>query len=84
MLRCGKAGRLGDNRPGHGRILAAYFSTIGVDRRFAGQDFGSDLLVDGLTRIARAAGEVGIAVVMLDVPDCGDPELVRRKSLYLG
>jgi ribosomal protein S18 acetylase RimI-like enzyme len=72
-------------RPGHGQIPAAYISMIGVDRRFAGQGYGGDLLVDGLTRIARAADQVGIAVVVLDVLDCGDPDVVaRRLKLYTG
>lgn len=71
------------SRPRHGQIPAAYLSMIGVDTRFAGNGFGGDLLVDALSRIARAADEVGIAVVMLDVLDCGDPELVeKRLKLY--
>lgn len=70
-------------RPGHGSIPAAYISMIGVDQKFSGKGFGGDLLVDALTRIARAADDLGIAVVMLDVLDCGDPELVaKRVKLY--
>jgi len=70
-------------RPGHGSIPAAYISMIGVDQRFSGDRYGDDLLVDALTRIARAADEIGISVVMLDVLDCGDPDLVeKRKKLY--
>lgn len=70
-------------RPGHGNIPAAYISMIGVDRRFAGHGFGGDLLVDALDRIALAAENLGIAVVILDVLECGDPELVgKRKRLY--
>ncbi len=70
-------------RPGHGSIPAAYISMIGVDGRFQGQGFGGDLLVDALTRLAQASEAVGIAVVMLDVLDCGDPEAVsRRLALY--
>lgn len=46
---------------------------------------GGLLLVDALKRIARAANTLGIAVVMLDVLDCGDLERVaRRKALYEG
>jgi ribosomal protein S18 acetylase RimI-like enzyme len=72
-------------RPGHGQIPAAYISMIGVDRRFAGRGFGGDLLVDALRRIARAADDLGLAVVMLDVLDCGDPAQVdRRLRLYTG
>ena len=41
-------------------------------------------MVDALTRIVRAADQIGIAVVLLDVLNCGDPELVaRRKASYL-
>jgi hypothetical protein len=70
-------------RPGHGQIPAAYISMIGVDARFAGNGYGGDLLIDGLNRIARAADDLGIAVVMLDVLDCGNLEKVaRRLKLY--
>jgi ribosomal protein S18 acetylase RimI-like enzyme len=72
-------------RPGHGSIPAAYLSMIGVDKRYAGRGYGGDLLVDALTRIAAAAENIGIAVVMLDVLDGGNVELVaRRKALYQG
>lgn len=70
-------------RPGHGNIPAVYISMIGVDVRFAGRGFGGDLLVDCLTRIAGVADNLGVAVVMLDVLDCGNPDLVaKRKRLY--
>lgn len=70
-------------RPAHGAIPAVYISMLGRDRRYGGQGFGGDLLVDALRRIDRAADEVGIAVVMLDVLDCGNPARVaRRKALY--
>lgn len=72
-------------RPGHGSIPAAYMSMIGVDSRHQGKGYGGDLLADGLRRIAGAADSIGIAVVMLDVLDCGDPaKTVRRKALYEG
>lgn len=72
-------------RPGHGSIPAAYISMIGVDSRYQGKGYGGDLLVDGLRRIASAAESIGIAVVMLDVLDCGDAELVaKRQTLYEG
>jgi GNAT superfamily N-acetyltransferase len=72
-------------RLGHGSIPAAYISMIGVDARFAGNGHGGDLLADALARIARAAERIGLAVVMLDILDCGDPELVeRRRRLYTG
>lgn len=71
------------DRPGHGHIPAAYISMIGVDLRYQGKGFGGDLLVDCLRRIANAAEDIGIRVVLLDVLDCGDPALTeRRKALY--
>ncbi len=77
--------RYARTRPGHGSIPAAFITMIGVDRRFAGHGYGGDLLVDALTRIAQAADLIGISVVLLDVLDCGNPELVaRRKNLYTG
>ena len=75
--------RFARNRPAHGSIPAAYISMIGVNGRSQGRGFGGDLLVDCLTRLARAADALGIAVVMLDVLDCGDPEKVaKRLALY--
>ncbi len=77
--------RFARSRPGHGQIPAAYISMIGVDTRFAGRGYGGDLLVDSLKRIAKSAETVGIAVVMLDVLDCGNPDLVaKRLKLYTG
>lgn len=52
---------------------------IGVDRRFAGHGHGGDLLVDGLTRIALAADQLGLAVVILDVLDDRDEVAVTRR-----
>lgn len=70
-------------RPAHGNIPAAYISMIGRDQNFRGGGYGGDLLVDALRRIAAAADAIGVAVVMLDVLDCGDPDPVaRRKALY--
>lgn len=72
-------------RPSHGNIPAAYISIIGRDQKFRGSGYGSDLLVDALRRIVQAADALGIAVVMLDVLDCGDPKRVaHRKALYEG
>ena len=71
------------SRPSHGSIPAAYISMIGRDQRFRGGGYGGDLLVDALRRIAVAADAIGIAVVMLDVLDCGSPDrVVRRRALY--
>lgn len=73
------------SRPGHGSIPAAYVSMIGVDQRHRGHGYGGDLLADALWRIARAAESVGIAVVVLDVLDDGNPELTAwRRRLYQG
>ena len=70
-------------RPRHGYIPASYISMIGVDQKFAGKGFGGDLLIDALKRISRAADEIGIAVVILDVLNCGNSELVnKRLRLY--
>lgn len=77
--------RYARTRPGHGRIPAAYISMIGVDQGFQGKGYGGDLLVDCLRRLAQASEALGVAVVMLDVLDCGDPEKVeRRLALYKG
>lgn len=73
------------NRPGHGSIPAAYISMIGRDLRLAGGGYGGDLLVDCLARIARISDEIGTAIVMLDVLDCGDAiRTERRVKLYEG
>ncbi len=70
-------------RPSHGSIPAAYISMIGRDQKVRGGGYGGDLLVDALRRIAVAADAIGVAVVMLDVLDCGAPDRVaRRKALY--
>jgi ribosomal protein S18 acetylase RimI-like enzyme len=77
--------RFARGRPGHGSIPAAYISMIGVDNRFQGRGYGGDLLIDCLLRLARAADFLGIAVVLLDVLDCGEPEQVEKRcALYVG
>nr|WP_246233031.1 GNAT family N-acetyltransferase [Aurantimonas aggregata] len=73
------------NRPGHGSIPAAFIAMIGVDARYQGKGYGGDLLVDALSRIAAASEQLGLAVALLDVLDCGDPEKVARRSrIYRG
>ena len=68
---------------GHGSIPAAFIAMIGRDQRYSGAGFGGDLLVDALRRINHAADSLGIAVALLDVLDCGDPQrTARRTSLY--
>lgn len=75
--------RFARNRPAQGSIPAAYISMIGVDSRFQGHGYSGDMLVDCLKRLAGAADALGIAVVMLDVLDCGSPEEVaKRLALY--
>jgi hypothetical protein len=70
-------------RPGHGRILTAYISMIGRDRRFAGTGIGADLLVDCLTRSLRISRDLGLAMAILDVLDDGDEKAIaRRRALY--
>lgn len=75
--------RFARSRPGHGSIPAAFIAMIGRDQRYSGGGFGGDLLVDALRRINQAADSLGIAVALLDVLDCGDPQrTARRKALY--
>ena len=69
--------------PGHGAIPAVYISMIGRDKNFEGKGVGGILLVDALKRIAIGAGQFGVAIVILDVLDCGDPQAVeKRKETY--
>lgn len=76
--------RYARTRPSHGAIPAAFISMIGVDQRYTGQGYGGDLLADALLRIAQASERIGIAMVILDVLDDGNPDHVaRRKTLYL-
>lgn len=77
--------RFSRTRPGHGMIPAAYISMIGVDRRQSGKGYGGVLLIDALRRIVRASDALGLAVVMLDVLDDGQPAQVQRRlTLYTG
>lgn len=70
-------------RPTHGHIPAVYISMLGRDQRYSGMGFGGDLLADAILRINQAAKTLGIAVIMLDVLDCGNPDRVaNRKALY--
>jgi hypothetical protein len=73
------------NRPGHGSIPAAYISMIGRDQRYRGGGNGGVLLVDCLQRILNVADQIGTAVVVLDVLDCGNAERTkRRQEVYIG
>ncbi|ERP98396.1 hypothetical protein Q669_19000 [Labrenzia sp. C1B10] len=72
-------------RPSHGSIPAAYISMIGVDQRFQGKGLGGILLVEALKNLARASETLGIAVVLMDVLNCGNEEATnRRLVLYTG
>jgi ribosomal protein S18 acetylase RimI-like enzyme len=72
-------------RPSHGNIPAAYISMIGRDEKYKGGGYGGDLLADCLKRIAGIAQQIGTAVVLLDVLDCGDAERTKRRiDLYGG
>lgn len=76
--------RYARTRPAHGQIPAAYISMIGVASAHQGQGLGGALLVDALKRLAAAAEALGLAVVVLDVLNCGDAERTeRRKTLYV-
>ena len=56
---------------------------IGVDARQQGKGYGGDLLIDALKRIHQASEVMGVAVVILDVLDCGDAQAVaKRSALY--
>lgn len=64
-------------------IPAAFIWMIGVDHSMQGQGLGSALLADALNRNGRVSDEIGTCAVLLDVFDCGDPELaVRLKTYY--
>jgi len=67
----------------HGLLPAAFIAMIGVDQSQQGNDIGSALLADALSRIARASDEIGTCVIILDVFDDGNAENVtRRKTCY--
>lgn len=75
--------RYARDRPSNGAIPAAYISIIGVDGDHQGKGHGGILLVDALKRLAKASQDLGLAVVLLDVLDCGDAgRTARRKRLY--
>lgn len=80
-----RPGQFHRSRPGHGSIPAASISMIGRDRRYRSRGIGAMLLADALKRIAAASARIGIAVVLLDVLNCGDPARVAaRLALYQG
>jgi ribosomal protein S18 acetylase RimI-like enzyme len=74
--------RYARNRPAQGKIPAVFVSMIGIDSRFQGQGHGTDLLMDCLARISAVEKSIGVAVVVLDVLDCGDIDAVKRRSAF--
>lgn len=71
-------------RPSSGMIPAGFIAMIGVGSAHQAEGYGGVLLVDALKRLARASDELGLAVVLMDVLDCGDAaKVARRKALYL-
>jgi len=76
--------RFTKDRPRHGNIPAVYLSMIGIDQKYQSQGFGGAILAEALSKISAAADTIGIKVVLLDILDCGNPDLVeRRRALYL-
>ncbi len=69
--------------PRYGRIPAAYLSIIGVDKSCQGQGLGQALLADALKRLLALSGEIGLAVVVLDILDEGGAgAMARRRRFY--
>ena len=50
-------------------IPVSVIGRLAVDRRFAGQGLGADLLADALRRIAVASRSIGIAAVLVQAKD---------------
>ncbi len=72
-------------RPGHGAIPVAFVAMMGIHTRHQGQGLGRLIVSDICARTVRAAEQLGLAAIVLDVLDCGDAERVRRRrSFYLG
>ena len=70
------------NAPRHGILPTAFISMIGVDLPMQGQGMGSALLADALSRIGRISNDIATCAVLLDVYDCGNPEIVTRRKAY--
>lgn len=67
----------------HGLVPAAFLSMIAVAEKEQGRGLGRTLLVDAITRVARAADEVGIAAIILDVIEEGGAKAtVARTRFY--
>ncbi|WP_299315927.1 GNAT family N-acetyltransferase [uncultured Halomonas sp.] len=66
-----------------GSLPAAFIGMIGVAAHAQGQGIGSRLLINALSGAFQASQQVGTAMVMLDILDCGNPAAVaRRQRLY--
>lgn len=74
--------QLTKNAPRHGSIPAVYLSTLGVDQSIQGRGLGRVLLADALRRTARAARDLGIACIVLDVLDDTDESVEKRRRFY--
>ncbi|MHA6347510.1 GNAT family N-acetyltransferase [Roseivivax sp. CAU 1761] len=73
---------LAKKAPRHGVLPAAFISMVGVDQTMQGKGLGSALLADALSRIGRVSEEIWTYAVLLDVFDCGNPEIVARRKTY--
>jgi len=69
-------------RPSHGTIPVAFVAMMGIGAQHQGKRLGKILLSDVCTRAARAAEDLGLAAIVLDVLDCGDEERVRRRRSF--
>lgn len=68
-----------------GSIPGAFIGMVGVEQHSQGQGLGGILLADALKRAFLASQQIGTAVVLLDILDCGNPDAVaRRQRLYEG
>jgi len=74
--------RFTKDRPRHGNIPAVYLSMIGIDPKYQSQGFGGAILAEALSKISAAADTIGIKVVLLDILDCGNPDLVKRRRAH--
>ncbi len=55
---------------------------IAVDRRYQGQGVGRILLADALSRTAKAANQIGLKAVVLDVIEDGGAEITERRRAF--
>lgn len=65
--RAAAPGRLRRNAPD--AIPASVIGRLAVDRAYAGQGIGADLLADALRRIALASRSIGVAAVLVHAKD---------------